>query len=769
MEKKILNSLKNCSLTLDLISKLINVDEDKLKPVLDSMLEKGLIKYSSNTELYKLAKVKNKRTNVTNEMVYECIKNYEMISINDLAIKLKTSKKELDTILKGLCSELKIYYERHSELYCVIKEASLIVKDKVTFASVEGEENDYYICDYNGLIPYNGDKAYICPIHKVSYGKTEAILIKIIERAHKIIIGKLRIKENKKRNKLICNIISSSNSFDVIARVDEADLAGAKNGQIVEGEIIEYKNSEIIARVSRIIGNPNDIGIDITQIAIEYGFKLEFSDETIKELDNIPDYVSSKELKGRRDFRDLNVITIDGDDSKDFDDAVYLEFDNDGNYLLYVFIADVAEYVTEGSSLNNDALERGTSLYLADRVVPMLPKKLSNGICSLNEGVDRLTLACIMTIDSKGRLINYDICESVINSHHRMTYNKVNLILNGDEELCKEYSDIKDMLINMSKLSHIIREVRYKKGGLDFESDEYKFILDEKGKPIDIVKRIRDDAEMLIEDFMLSANETVAYHMNIMNLPCMYRIHEKPDQEKLHNTFITLKAMNLPINDKKSDIKPHDIQIFLNNVKDNPNFSIINNLLLRSMMKAKYSEKCLGHYGLAMNYYCHFTSPIRRYPDLITHRLIKKLLLHPSDNFEFDLEHYISILPEIAIKNSLSEKKAIDCERSVDDMMFSWYMSDKISKQYIGTITSITAFGMFVTLSFGVEGLVMYKNLNSYFEYDEKTMTASDGKKTYHLGDKVSVIVLDSNKKTRKIDFVIEGHERRFFYEDYMY
>lgn len=769
MEKKILNSLKNCSLTLDLISKLINVDEDKLKPVLDSMLEKGLIKYSPNTELYKLAKVKNKRTNVTNEMVYECIKNYEMISINDLAIKLKTSKKELDTILKGLCSELKIYYERHSELYCVIKEASLIVKDKVTFASVEGEENDYYICDYNGLIPYNGDKAYICPIHKVSYGKTEAILIKIIERAHKIIIGKLRIKENKKRNKLICNIISSSNSFDVIARVDEADLAGAKNGQIVEGEIIEYKNSEIIARVSRIIGNPNDIGIDITQIAIEYGFKLEFSDETIKELDNIPDYVSSKELKGRRDFRDLNVITIDGDDSKDFDDAVYLEFDNDGNYLLYVFIADVAEYVTEGSSLNNDALERGTSLYLADRVVPMLPKKLSNGICSLNEGVDRLTLACIMTIDYKGRLINYDICESVINSHHRMTYNKVNLILNGDEKLCKEYSDIKDMLINMSKLSHIIREVRYKKGGLDFESDEYKFILDEKGKPIDIVKRTRDDAEMLIEDFMLSANETVAYHMNIMNLPCMYRIHEKPDQEKLHNTFITLKAMNLPINDKKSDIKPHDIQIFLNNVKDNPNFSIINNLLLRSMMKAKYSEKCLGHYGLAMNYYCHFTSPIRRYPDLITHRLIKKLLLHPSDNFEFDLEHYISVLPEIAIKNSLSEKKAIDCERSVDDMMFSWYMSDKISKQYIGIITSITAFGMFVTLSFGVEGLVMYKNLNSYFEYDEKTMTASDGKKTYHLGDKVSIIVLDSNKKTRKIDFVIEGHERRFFYEDYMY
>ena len=268
---------------------------------------------------------------------------------------------------------------------------------------------------------------------------------------------------------------------------------------------------------------------------------------------------------------------------------------------------------------------------------------------------------------------------------------------------------------------------------------------------------------------MLSANETVAYHMNIMNLPCMYRIHEKPDQEKLHNTFITLKAMNLPINDKKSDIKPHDIQIFLNNVKDNPNFSIINNLLLRSMMKAKYSEKCLGHYGLAMNYYCHFTSPIRRYPDLITHRLIKKLLLHPSDNFEFDLEHYISVLPEIAIKNSLSEKKAIDCERSVDDMMFSWYMSDKISKQYIGIITSITAFGMFVTLSFGVEGLLMYKNLNSYFEYDEKTMTASDGKKTYHLGDKVSIIVLDSNKKTRKIDFVIEGHERRFFYEDYMY
>lgn len=769
MEKIILNTLKDCSLTIDLISKLINVSEDELKPILDDMVNKGLIKYSPNTELYKLSKSKNKRINITSDLVYEYIRKHEITSINSLSLDLKASKKELDTILKELIADFKIHYNKYSDRYCIIKEATLIVKDTVVFASVDGEENDYYISDFNSIIPYNQDTAYICPIRLVATGKTEAKILKIINRAHNTIIGKLKIKQNKKKDKLICKIESSSNSFNVVARVDEADLNGAKNGDIVQGIILSYNKNEILAKVDRVIGKSNDVGIDITQIALEYGFKSEFSDETIKELDNIPDYVSNEEIKGRRDLRDLSFITIDGEDSKDFDDAVYLDFDDLGNYQLYVFIADVSEYVKEDSSLNKDALERGTSLYLADRVIPMLPKKLSNGICSLNEGVDRLTLGCIMTIDSKGKLINYDICEAVINSHHRMTYNKVNLILNGDEELSNEYSDIKDMLFNMAKLSHIIREIRYKKGGLDFETDEYKFTLDQYGRPIDITKRKRDDAEMLIEDFMLSANETIAYHMNIMNLPCMYRIHEKPDQEKLHNTFSVLKAMNLPVKEKNSDIKPHDIQLFLNEIKDNPNYIIINNLILRSMMKARYSEKCLGHYGLAMNYYCHFTSPIRRYPDLITHRLIKKLLLHPTDNFELDLDHYNSILPEIAIKNSLSEKKSIECERSVDDMMFSWYMSDKISKHYTGTITSITAFGMFVTLSFGVEGLVMYRNLDSYFEYDEKTMTATDGKTFYHLGDKVRIIVLDSNKKTRKIDFVIEGHERRFFYEDYMY
>ncbi len=767
MEKEILNSLKNCSLTIDLISKLINVSEEELKPILNDMLQKGLIKYSPNTELYKLSKSKNKRVNITNEMVYEYIKKQEIVSINMLARNFNVSKKELNVILNELIADFKIYYEKYSNNYCIVKTATLIVKDIATFASVEGEENDYYISNNNSFTPYNGDIAYICPVRVVSYGKTEAIIVKIIERANKVVIGKLKIKE--KKNKLNCRIESSSINFNVKAIVDESNLNGAKNGDIVEGEILEYRKNDVIARVKKVIGKPNDIGIDITQIALEYGFESEFSSESIQELNYIPDFVSKSEIKGRCDLRDLSFITIDGDDSKDFDDAVYLDFDKLGNYLLYVFIADVSEYVTDSMALNKDALKRGTSVYLADRVIPMLPKKLSNGICSLNEGVDRLTLGCIMTIDSKGKLINYDICEAVINSHHRMTYNKVNSILNGDIELSNEYSDIKDMLFNMAKLSHLIREIRYKKGGLDFESDEYNFILDENGKPLNIIKRTRDKAEMLIEDFMLSANETIAYHMNIMNLPCMYRIHEKPDQEKLHNTFSALKTMNLPVKDKKGDIKPHDIQIFLNDIKDNPNYVIINNLILRSMMKAKYSEKCLGHYGLAMNYYCHFTSPIRRYPDLITHRLIKKLLLHPSDNFEEELNYYNSILPEIAVKNSLSEKKAIECERSVDDMMFSWYMSDKISKHYTGTITSITAFGMFVTLSFGVEGLVMYRNLDSYFEFDEKKMIATDGKIIYHLGDKVRIIVLDSNKKTRKIDFVIEGHERRFFYEDYLY
>jgi ribonuclease R len=397
----------------------------------------------------------------------------------------------------------------------------------------------------------------------------------------------------------------------------------------------------------------------------------------------------------------------------------------------------------------------------------MIPHKLSDGICSLVEGEDRLVLACIMEIDNKGRLVNYDIKEGVIKSAHRMTYKKVNAILNGDKELMEEYKDIVPMIGKMAELSKIIRNIRHKKGAIDFETAEYKFALNNDGSPKTITKCERLDAEKLIEDFMLKANETIAYHMNIMNLPIVYRVHEKPDQEKLHQIFDTIKYLGAETKEFKNDIMPHDIQRLLEGLDDNPNKEIINNMVLRGMMKAKYNDKCLGHYGLQMNYYCHFTSPIRRYPDLMTHRMIKKLLLHPTDSFNEDLMKYSNIIGEIANLNSVSERKVVDCERAVNDMLYAWYMSKRIGKEYDAIITSITSFGMFAEIGNGIEGLIAYRNMRGFFDFNEKTLSASNGRTTYRLGDKVKIRVISANRIAREIDFVLS--EDYDSYEDYMY
>ena len=534
---------------------------------------------------------------------------------------------------------------------------------------------------------------------------------------------------------------------------------------------IKYEGTAINGQVTEILGYKDDPGIEISQIALEYGFNSSFDDNTLLELENIPNEVLESQKENRADFTNKNIITIDGDDSKDFDDAVYVEKLDNGNYLLEVYIADVSEYVKENSSLDKEALQRGTSVYLADRVIPMLPRKLSNGICSLNEGVERLVLACLMEIDYKGNLVNYEICEGVIKSKHRMTYNNVNKILENDSELCNKYSDIVPMLNLMKELSDIIRNRRYKKGGLEFEIDEYKITLNPDGSPKDIILRERKTAEKLIEDFMLQANETVAYHMNIMNMPCVYRIHEKPDQEKLHNVFKLISSMGIHLKQTQNDIHPKIIQDALEKISYSPYQPILNNMLLRSMMKAKYDSKCLGHYGLSMNYYCHFTSPIRRYPDLMVHRLIKQLLIHPN-NLEEQINYYESIIDDISSKNSLSERKAIECERTVDDMLYAWYMQNNIKKKYTGMITSMTSFGMFVTLENGIEGLIPYRDMDGYFIYDDKKMCVFNANRKYTLGDNVGIIVMHSSKETRKIEFMLEEDYEGYFgdiNEDYMF
>nr|MCR5482979.1 VacB/RNase II family 3'-5' exoribonuclease [Bacilli bacterium] len=451
----------------------------------------------------------------------------------------------------------------------------------------------------------------------------------------------------------------------------------------------------------------------------------------------------------------LPIITIDGTDSKDFDDAIYLEKNKDG-YLLYVLIADVAYYVKEKSSLNADAFQRGTSVYLADRVIPMIPQKLSNGICSLNEGVYRLVNVCEMQISNDGKVTNYELHEGIMKSRHRMTYENVNKIFNGDKELIEKYSDIYQMLLDMNECAKKIRKVRYDKGSIDFDTPEYEVKLDKDGEPIEFKLRTRGEAELLIEDFMLSANETVAYHLNISGLPCLYRVHENPEEEKVKEVFklvnnFTGHKIRIPQN----EIMPKDIQKLMESVKELPSYLSINTLMLRSMKKARYCEECLGHYGLALQYYCHFTSPIRRYPDLIVHRILKQLVFN-TNNFNYDMENFENFIHIAGIETSSQEKKSIECEREVDDMLAAKYMSKHIMENFSGIVSSVTSFGFFVMLENGIEGLVHISSLRGRYNFNPTLYQLESGKKTFKIGDKVEIVCTNVDLLEHKIDFMLK-------------
>ena len=749
---EIKKALKNQALSFDLLLKLLNVDVKTLNNILEQMLKNGEIKYLNNLELYKLQERKKPKNynSLDKDLVINIIKK-SPVKADNIQKSLNLNPKELRAFLDGLCKDNIICYNTRNYTYSYLYKATLDVKPfGYAFAKVAELDEEFYISEFDLGNAFNKDVCLIYP-NGINEKKRGANVYKVIERSHTFCIGRLLVK-GKKYPKFVLE--STSRDFPINVLINEENLNGAYIGAICKADI-EYKDNCIEGKITEVLGNKNDPGIEISEIALEYGFQTRFSDEVEEEIKSIPDEVLETELVGRRDFTNLNIITIDGDDSKDFDDAVYLEKLKNGNYSLQVHIADVSHYVKDGNPLNKDALQRGTSVYLADRVIPMIPHKLSDGICSLNEGVLRLVLSCLMEIDSKGKLVNYEIVEGVIKSHHRMTYNKVNKILNGDKELIEEYSDIYQMLKDMHELSLILRSLRNKKGGLEFESEEYKFELNKDGSPKCIHKRVQDEAEKLIEDFMLEANQTVAYHMNIMNLPMVYRVHEKPDQEKLHQTLDIISGMDVKVKKIQNDIHPKELQTILKDIKENPNHLIINTLLLRSMMKAKYDFSNLGHYGLAMNYYCHFTSPIRRYPDLMVHRLVKQLLLHPKD-LNNDIKRFQAILPEVCLKTSAAEKRSIECERAVNDMLYAWYMESHVGEAFDGVVSSITPFGMFVSLMNGVEGLVSFKDMNGYFEYNEISMLATNGKDTYRLGDRVRVVLISSRRETRKIDFVLE-------------
>ena len=533
---------------------------------------------------------------------------------------------------------------------------------------------------------------------------------------------------------------------------------GAVSGHKVVCEITDYgkDNRKPEGKIIEILGHVNDPGVDIMSIVRGYELPVEFPEKVLHQAENAARDVTEADMAGRTDLRNVQMVTIDGEDAKDLDDAVSLSKDGE-NYHLGVHIADVTNYVQENSALDWEAKKRGTSVYLVDRVIPMLPHTLSNGICSLNAGVDRLALSCLMTINPKGEVISHDIVESVIRVDRRMSYTGVKKILEDkDESEIKEYEELVPMFELMQELAAILREKRRKRGSIDFDFPETKIILDKKGHPVDIKPYDRNVATKIIEDFMLIANETVAQHFYWMEIPFIYRTHDNPDPEKIAKLSTFIRNFGYTIKSKQEEIHPKELQKLLANIEDTPQEALISRLTLRSMKQAKYTIDCTGHFGLACQFYCHFTSPIRRYPDLQIHRIIKEQIRGRMN--ENRVAHYNEILPEVAQHSSEMERRADEAERETDKLKKVEYMEEHLGEIYEGVISSITSWGVYVELPNTIEGMIHVSMLpGDYFYYDEESyeMVGQATNLRYKLGQKLKVRVNATDKISRTIDFVI--------------
>lgn len=595
----------------------------------------------------------------------------------------------------------------------------------------------------NGAI--NGDFVEV----DYSTHNNEAYVIKILKRDLSNLVGEIVNIKNKLTFK------PDDEKLDIIVKLTKESLNQVVEGHKVVIEIIkELGKKSYLGRVSKIIGHKNDPGVDIISIALRHGIEIDFNDATIAELDSIPSEVSVDEKKGRKDLTKEMIFTIDGDDTKDIDDAISVSKNND-NYILGVHIADVSHYVKMGSALYDSAFNRGTSSYLADTVIPMIPHKLSNGICSLNPEVERLTVSCVMTINNNGKVIDYDIFPSVIKSRKQMTYKNVNKIL--EEDIVPQgYEDYVDTLKLMAELAKILRAEKASRGYIDFGLDEAKIIQDDKGRAIDVVKRERGVGENLIEDFMIAANETVATHVSNMDLPFIYRVHDIPNSEKIEDFKNLIKQMGYQIHTNLNKITPLTMQSILNELRDKKEFNILSDVLLRSMKKAIYSTNNIGHFGLALTNYTHFTSPIRRFPDLTVHGLLRTYFFENRMDLE-TINYNEKYLIDVASVSSEREVAAQEAERDVLDMKMAEYMEGHVGEEYDGVISGVTNFGMFVQLDNLVEGLVHISTLDGYYEYIPEILSLVSENKRYRLGDSVKVIVVAASKEASTIDFELVG------------
>ncbi len=620
----------------------------------------------------------------------------------------------------------------------------------------EDGEKDVFIPSNCMKGAINGDKIAVKVTREdTNTKKREGEVVEIIERNTTTVVG---IYEDSKNFGFV---ISEDTRISRDIYIPKRDRNGAQDGDVVTVKITKWPegNRKPEGVVTEILGRKGDRGIDILIVIKKLGLPEEFSAKVLKYADGISEEIDESEYKGRRDLRDVRMVTIDGEDAKDLDDAVSIERLPNGNYKLGVHIADVSHYVRENNPLDKEAFKRATSVYLIDRVIPMLPRKLSNGICSLNPRVDRLTLSCIMEIDHNGKVVDHEIVESVIRTNERMTYTDVTKILeDNDPELIKRYDYLVDDFKTMEELCKILRAKRTRRGAIDFEIAEAKIILNDLGKPIEIKPYDRAIANRMIEEFMLVANETVAEHMFWTHLPFVYRIHENPDDEKLTKFKEFIYNLGYTIN-WTEEVRPKTLQDIIEKVKGKSEETVVNTLLLRSMMQARYAPECTGHFGLAAQYYCHFTSPIRRYPDLQIHRIIKEYL---HGNIDAKRENKLkNIVGQAEKQSSEMERKAQDAEREVYDLKKAEYMQDRIGEEFEGVISSVTSFGVFVELPSTIEGLVHITDLDDdyyIFEEEHLRLIGEKTKKIYKLGDKVLVECVHVDMPNKEIFFkIIEG------------
>lgn len=638
------------------------------------------------------------------------------------------------------------------------------------FVTIDPEEDDIYIPKEATGYAMDGDTVAIDIIKTADTAMdrgAEGKVVEIRKRATTQLAGEFvaYTEEEISETDLYGVVIPKDKKLNQFKVYAAAEGIRPVDGSIVMVELTHYpeKNyaTSLEGIVKQVIGHKNDPGMDILSIVVSNGIPTKFPDDVLAEADQVPDTINEKDLVGRRDLREQLIVTIDGEDAKDLDDAVTVKKLANGNYFLGVHIADVSNYVTEGSQLDREAYERGTSVYLTDRVIPMIPQRLSNGICSLNPHVPRLTMSCEMEIDSNGQVVSHDIFPSVIQTTERMTYTAVNQILEEqDEQVMERYQQLVPMFQEMQELHQILEEMRIRRGAISFEDREAKILVEPDGQPTDILLRSRGVGERLIESFMLAANETVAEHFNKRNFPFIYRIHEQPKEEKMQRFFDFASALGIVVRGTKGTITPKDLQKVIENVEDKPESAVINTMLLRSMQQARYSEDNFGHYGLAAEYYTHFTSPIRRYPDLIVHRLIRSYGQDPS---EANQTYWENELPEIAEHSSKMERRAVEAEREVDAMKKAEYMMDKVGEEFEGIISSVVKFGLFIELPNTIEGLIHINELKQdYFHFIENHL-ALVGERTgltFKIGQKVRVKVIKADPEERAIDFeLIDAEE----------